>query len=93
MLDEWLRYKMYKKGRIWVSRMLTGCLWMASYICLWFIVVLARYSSFVTRLLVICVRGVVVLDGDHLVHVPMSLEVRTSALDLWLLLKRSGKVC
>ena len=27
---------------------------------------------------------VVVLDGDHLVHVPMSLRARTSALDLWL---------
>ena len=35
---------------------------------------------------------VVVLDGDHLVHVPMSLRARTSALDLWLILKRSGKV-
>ena len=36
--------------------------------------------------------GVVVLDGDHLVHVPMSLRARTSALDLLLLLKRSVKV-
>ena len=34
----------------------------------------------------------VVLDDDHLVHVPMSLRARTSALDLWLELKRSGKV-
>ena len=33
-----------------------------------------------------------VLEGDHLVHVPMSLRTRTSAVDLWLLLKRSGKV-
>ena len=37
-------------------------------------------------------NGVVVLDDDHLVHVPMSLGGRTSALDLWLLLKRSVKV-
>ena len=35
---------------------------------------------------------VVVLDYDHLVHVPMSLRARTSALDLWLELKGSGKV-
>ena len=35
--------------------------------------------------------SVVVLDDDHLVHVPMSLRARASALDLWLELKRSGK--
>ena len=34
----------------------------------------------------------VILDGDQLVHVPMSLRARTSALDLRLLLKRSVKV-
>ena len=34
----------------------------------------------------------VVLGGDYLVHVPMSLRARASALDLWLLLKRFGKV-
>ena len=33
-----------------------------------------------------------VVDHDHLVHVPMSLWARTSALDLWLKLKGSGKV-
>ena len=31
-------------------------------------------------------------NGNHPVHVPMSLRARTSALDLWLLLKRSWKV-
>ena len=35
---------------------------------------------------------VVVLDDDHLVHVPMSFRARTSALDLWLELKGSRKV-
>ena len=31
-------------------------------------------------------------NGDHLVHVPMSLRARTSALDVWLILKRYWKV-
>ena len=29
-----------------------------------------------------------VLDGDHIVHVPMSHRARTSALDVWLILKK-----
>ena len=45
MLDEWCRLKVTGNEWIWASVMLTGYLWVASYIWLWCIVVLARHSA------------------------------------------------
>ena len=43
VLIEWLRSKVYKKDWIWVTLWLTGYSWVASYMLVWFIVVLARH--------------------------------------------------
>ena len=44
VLDECLGSKVYEKGWIWASLMLIGYLWVASYIRLWLVVVLAHHS-------------------------------------------------
>ena len=44
VLDEWWRLKVTGNEWVWASVMLTGYLWVASYIWVWCIVVLARHS-------------------------------------------------